>query len=244
LINAPIGVMKHGEAAGFCRPGGSNSKSARPRLTKGDKMKKMRMLGLCVVAAMAAMALIGAGTASATKLCSENTSPCPAGNTYGKGTSIKAQLVAGTKSVMSSGFVTIECSESTMSGKTTSAGGGAGVPVTGEITSVTWKSCKTSSGSSCTASSLGTPWPAEVSGSGGSGTMTVSNAGGKFTCTVTCEYSTKSASVSVTGGNPAIIKANSVGFSKIGGSFLCSSSASWSGTYEVTTPKPVFVVSG
>jgi hypothetical protein len=205
-------------------------------------MKHMKILGLCLVGAIAAMALFGAGTASATKLCSVNTSPCPAGNTYGKGTSIKTQLVAGTKSVMSSGFVTITCTESSMNGKTTSEGGAGAV--TGEITSVTWKNCTSGLGS-CTASSLKTPWPAEVTGSGGSGTMSVKNAAGKFTCGgTTCEYEASKASVSITGGNPAKAKASSVSFSKIGGGFLCSSTASWTSEYEVTAPKPLFIVSG
>jgi hypothetical protein len=203
-------------------------------------MKHLKMLGLTLLAALAAMALMGVGTASATRLCPENKSPCAA--PYKKGTSIKAQLVKGTKSVVSSGFVTVECTESTMSGKTTSDGG-AGVPVLGEITSVTWKNCQTTSGSSCTASALGTPWPVQVNGSGGSGTMTVSGAAGKFSCAVTCEYEAKTASVAANGGNPARIKASSVGFSRIGGSFLCSSSATWSAEYEVTSPKPLFVVS-
>lgn len=205
-------------------------------------MRNIKILGLGLLAAMAMMAIVGAGTASATKLCSVNTSPCPAGNTYGKGTAIKAQLPAGGTSVMSSGFVTITCTSSTMSGKTTSEGGAGAV--TGEISSVTWKNCTSNLGS-CTASALNTPWKVEVSGSGGSGTMSVNNPGGKFTCGgVTCEYSASKASVSANGGNPATIKASGVSFSKIGGSFLCSSSASWTSTYEVTSPNPLFVVSG
>lgn len=204
-------------------------------------MRYIKMFGLCLALAAVTMAL-GAGTASATKLCSVNSSPCPAGNTYGKGTAIKTQLVAGTKSVMSSGFVTITCSESTMSGKTTTAGGSGAV--LGEISSVTWKSCTSSLGS-CTTSALNTPWPAEVTGSGGNGTMTVSKPGGKFTCGgTTCEYEGSKASVSISGGNPARAKASNVSFSKIGGSFLCSSTASWSAEYEVTSPKPLFIVSG
>lgn len=204
-------------------------------------MKFLKMFGLCLALAMATMAL-GAGTASATKLCSVNTSPCPAGSTYGKGTSIKVQLVSGTKSTMSSGFVTVSCSESTMSGKTTSEGGSGAV--TGEISSATWKSCTSSLGS-CTASSLKTPWPAEVTGSGGNGTLTVQHPGAKFTCGgTTCEYEASKASISVTGGNPAKAKASSISFSKIGGGFLCSSTASWSGEYEVTSPNPLFIVSG
>lgn len=205
-------------------------------------MRNMKILGLCLLAAMAAMAFMGAGTASATKLCSVNTSPCPAGNTYGKGTAIKAQLVAGTNSTMASGFVNISCSESTISGKTTNEGGAGAV--TGTISSVTWKGCTSGLGA-CTASALNTPWSAEVTGSGGNGTMSISGAGGKFTCGgTTCEYSASKASVSVSGGNPATIKASSISFSKIGGGFLCSSTASWSGTYEATAPKPLFIVSG
>lgn len=205
-------------------------------------MKYLKMLSLCVVAAIAAMAVIGAGTASATKLCSINSSPCPAGNTYGKGTAIKTQLVPGTSSVMSSGFVTITCTENTMSGKTTNEGGAGAV--TGEISSVAWKNCTSNLGS-CTASSLKTPWPAEVTGSGGNGTLTVQHPGGKFTCGgTTCEYEGSKASVSVTGGNPAHAKASNISFSKIGGSFLCSSTASWSAEFEVTAPNPLFIVSG
>lgn len=205
-------------------------------------MRNMKILGLGLLAAMAAMAFMGAGTASATKLCSVNTSPCPAGNTYGKGTAIKAQLVAGASSTMTSGFVNISCSESTISGKTTSEGGAGAV--TGTISSVTWKGCTSGLGA-CTASALNTPWSAEVTGSGGNGTMSISGAGGKFTCGgVTCEYAASKASVSVSGGNPATIKASNISFSKIGGGFLCSSTASWSGTYEATAPKPLFIVSG
>jgi hypothetical protein len=205
-------------------------------------MKSMNRLALCLAATVAAMALWGAGTASATKLCSVNTSPCPAGNTYGKGTGIKAQLVAGTKSVMSSGFVTISCTESTITGKTTNEGGAGAV--TGSISSVTWKNCTSNLGA-CTASALNTPWAAEVTGSGGNGTMSISGAGGKFTCGgTTCEYSASKASVSVTGGNPATIKASNISFTKIGGGFFCSSTASWSGTYEATAPNPLFIVSG
>jgi hypothetical protein len=35
-----------------------------------------------------------------------------------------------------------------------------------------------------------------------------------------------------------------VSFTKIGGGFLCSSTSSWSAEYEVTAPKPLFIVSG
>jgi hypothetical protein len=205
-------------------------------------MKHIKVLGLCLLGALAAMALMGAGTASATKLCSENKSPCPAGSTVKTGAAIKGQLVAGTKAVFVTSFLTVECTESTIDGKTTSEGG-AGVSVKGEITAVAWKNCKSNGGGACTTSALSLPWLTEVTGSGGSGTMTVSNAVGKFTCGITCEYEAKTAAVSATGGNPALIKANKVSFSKKGGSFFCPATATWSSEYEITTPKPLFVVS-
>jgi hypothetical protein len=205
-------------------------------------MKHMKMLGLCLAGVLAAMALLGAGTASATKLCSENKSPCPAGSTIKTGAALSGKLVAGTKAVFVTSVLTVECSESTISGKTTNEGGGAGVNVKGEITAVEWKSCVSGSGGACTTTALGLPWLTEVSGTGGSGTMTVSNALGKFSCSgITCEYEAKTASTSVTGGNPAIVKANKVSFAKKSG-FFCPATATWSSEYEITTPKPLFVV--
>ncbi len=206
-------------------------------------MKHAKLFGLCLLGVVAAMAVMGVGTASATKLCSENKTPCPAGSTVKTGSAIKAQLVAGTKSVFTTSLLVVECSESTIEGKTTNEGGsGAAVPVKGEITSVVWKSCK-AGGGSCTAAALGLPWTSEVTGSEGNGTMTVLKSGGKFTCTVTCEYEAASLATSATGGNPAVIKANKASLKKKGGSFLCPSTATWTSEYEVTTPKPLFVVS-
>jgi hypothetical protein len=84
-----------------------------------------------------------------------------------------------------------------------------------------------------------------VTGSGGNGTLTVQHPGAKFTCGgTTCEYEASKASISVSGGSPAKAKASSISFTKIGGGFLCSGTASWSGEYEVTSPNPLFIVSG
>jgi hypothetical protein len=206
-------------------------------------MKHAKMFGLCLLGVVAAMAVMGVGTASASKLCTENKTPCPAGSTIASGTALKGQLRPGTEAVFTTSLLTVKCTESTIEGKTTSAGGGAGVNVKGEIATVTWKNCKSGS-TSCTTTALGLPWLSEVSGSAGSGTMTVNKAAGKFTCGgVTCEYEAASAATSVTGGNPAIVKASSVSFKKKGGSFLCPATSTWSSEYEITTPKPLFVES-
>lgn len=45
-------------------------------------MRQIKSITLAVVAVFALVALVGATTASATRLCSTNTSPCPAGNIY------------------------------------------------------------------------------------------------------------------------------------------------------------------
>ncbi len=52
-------------------------------------MKHVKLLGLIAVAAMALMALLGAGTASATVLCKTTTDPCPAGETYSGTVTVK-----------------------------------------------------------------------------------------------------------------------------------------------------------
>lgn len=64
-------------------------------------MRYLKILGLAAVAAAALMAFVGAGTASAeTTLCTETTTPCPAGKMWGPGqagmTEIHAESEPGT----------------------------------------------------------------------------------------------------------------------------------------------------
>lgn len=193
-------------------------------------MKYVKMLGLAAVAA-ALMALVVAGTASATTLTGSG------GATLGSGTTISAE---------NEGTVTlhppigdIECRESKVSGQTANAGG-AGVEVKGSIESLSFSSCNatvtvlakgelavkgigsnngslTSSGTEVTVEFVGFHCIFKTSGTG-LGTVTGSaTTGGNATLDI-------SATIPRTGGRS--------------GAF-CGSTAQWTGAYKVTSPNPL-----
>lgn len=210
-------------------------------------MKHLKMLGVAAVAAMGLMAFIGAGTASATELCSTNTSPCT-GTKYLSGTSVSAQLKSGTSAVLTSSITTVTCKKSTVTGKTTSSGG-KGVAVSGEITGLTFTECTTTNGTACTVNSVNKNYSASiVATGGGNGTLTVKkgtgagNPGASVQCgfLINCTFTAAEPALSVTGGNPAIAKANAIPLERSGG--ICPSEAKWDAEYEVTAPKPLFIV--
>jgi hypothetical protein len=105
-------------------------------------MKHPKTFGLAAVAAVACTALLGAGSASATVLCSAYQSPCFAKNTYAAGTSVKFAVEAGTsitfKTTASENLVT--CESSSLSTKTKNAGGKE-QRVEGELSSLALAGC-------------------------------------------------------------------------------------------------------
>src|SRR4051794_37824167 len=210
-------------------------------------MKQFKMLGLAAIAALGLMVMVGAGTASATELCSTNTSPCT-GTVYTSGTTVSAQLKAGTTAVLTNPISDVICTKSTTTGKTTSNGGGKGVPVTGKIESLEFTGCQTRSGVACTVKTLNIPYSASITATGsGNGTLTVTsggtgNPGATVVCAtlINCTFSTASASLGVTGGNPAFAKANAIALTPSGG--ICPLESHWDAEYEVTAPKPLFIV--
>ncbi len=181
-------------------------------------MKYVKMLGLLAVAAAALMAF--AGTASATTLTS------PEGTTY------TGEIVAtSTNSKLDGSFVTVECSHSQAKGNV--EGHGAGVDVTGKISSLTFTGCNytthvKAAGSLAINSSNG------VSSTGASVEITTSVG--------TCVFTTNGTSVgSLTEGTGATLDINSAKIPRTGGNFLCGSSGTWTGSYEVTTPGSLWV---
>jgi len=209
-------------------------------------MKQVKMLGLAAVAALGLMAMVGAGTASATELCSTNTSPCT-GTVYTSGTAVSAQLKAGTTANLTNPISNVICQKSTTTGKTTSSGG-KGSPVTGTIESLGFTECKTASGVACTVKTTNIPYSASITATGsGNGTLTVTkdlsgDPGATVECAslINCTFSTASASLGVTGGNPAIAKANGIALTPKG--LTCPLESHWDAEYEVTAPKPLFIV--
>jgi len=108
-------------------------------------MRLIKMLGLAMVAAIAAMAFIGAGTASA-----ESSAPCKSGasltscsSVWPVGTAVDG---SGTSELLSD-LVNVKCNV-TASGKITSSGLVKNGPVTGSL-HLLFSSCKTEGGTAC-----------------------------------------------------------------------------------------------
>ena len=111
-------------------------------------MRPLKMLGLAAIAAVAAMAFVGVGTASAvekTVLCKNATHPCtevyPA-ETSIAATSTNTQLKV---NVLFVGEVKVNCAESTVGGKTKEAQGQEGQTenhLGGQIETLTFTGCK------------------------------------------------------------------------------------------------------
>jgi len=105
-------------------------------------MKHVKMLGLAAVAAMALMAFVGAGTASAAGgvLCSTATDPCT--SKWAVNTVLDFSLEPGTSAKLTdtNGNLLDTCTESTVKGKLLANPDGTGT-ATGENTSITWGNC-------------------------------------------------------------------------------------------------------
>jgi hypothetical protein len=208
-------------------------------------VKHLKMLGLAVVAAAALTAFIGAGTASATELCSTATTPC-SGTKYLSGTAIEA---TSTKAVLVTNITTVTCTHSVITGDTTSSGG-SGVSVTGKTTSLTFTGCTDSNGEPCTVTQNAV---GNASVSGGTASATgkfsynvTSKTGASVTCFgLKCNFSLSSATLpgqNSAGGTPTI-KAENVELTRESGfEFLCPTTSTWTATYTIIKPDPLFVV--
>jgi hypothetical protein len=193
-------------------------------------MKYVKTFGLAVVAAMALMAFVGASAASAATLTS------PAGTKLGVGAEIDASIEKGTTLLLTAGFANVTCTESTVKGKITNAGG-AGVPVSGNIETLTFSNCP--------------GWHVKVLKKGtlaihGNGTLTSSGAEVTVSplegTSPTCTYVTNNTDIgTLTSGTPATMHINASLTKTASSGFLCASPAKWEGSYVVTTPGTLIV---
>ena len=97
-------------------------------------MKYLKMLGLAAIAAMALMAFVGAGTASATTLATK-------GVPENASVSIEATIKAGTSAILKdkNGTTTDTCTGSIVKGSTEAPY--TGEKVGGTVSSLTWSGC-------------------------------------------------------------------------------------------------------
>lgn len=199
------------------------------------------MLGLAAVAAAAVMAFVGAGSASAARVCMVNTNPCPGASTLGAGATLSASLTGGNAKLKTS-IGTVECTSSSTGGKLTNSGGGAGTPVKGTIETLSFKGCfvVVLFKFNCTVTTTfekGFTAPASIEGSGGNGVMTVTSGevepGAHVECaggTINCDYSTSSIVLDVNGGTSSTIKAVNEKLNRTGSN--CPETSEWTATYN------------
>ena len=197
-------------------------------------MKLIKMLGLAMVAAIAAMALVGASSASASgtvcKLGAGAQGSCPAGYEAYSGPITGLGLGQDT---FTSSFVTVKCNGE-MSGEIGATG-------TGSIKSVNWSSCTNNLGcSNTTAKASALPWAVLAL----AGTIHISNVLGSFSmeCAflgkVTCIYTAKTVSPTLENHSAAMpnamITANKLALTReTGSSGSCSEVGTWSALYDL-----------
>jgi len=196
-------------------------------------VKWIKNLALAAIAAAALMALIGAGTASATQLCTDSGGICTEYSGNITGTSTNATLATN--------LANVECSHSET---TINAFTSTGTPILGEVTALSFTGCQTEGvvHTACTVTVKNLPYSASLEGK----TLTVSDAvgaGAKVVCgtVLSCEFLTKSANLAITNGSPTVAVAKEVALSHETGA-ICPSTATWSATYSVTSPTGLTVL--
>jgi hypothetical protein len=196
------------------------------------------MLGPAAVVAVALCAFAGADSAAATELCTVNESPCAAVNMYPSGTAVKEQLKAGVLSVLTGTFL-VECQKSTIEG-TTQNTGSATETVKVLVTAMTFTECGV-----CTVTVNKLPALEIHASGGGNGTVTLSGFTATIKCSgITCKYAGGiTTGMTIIGGFPAKMVVNESRIAREEGpEAFCGAFGAWDAEYEITAPKPLFVV--
>jgi hypothetical protein len=205
-------------------------------------MKHLKMLGLAAIAALGLMAFVGAGTASATTLCTntkEEGGKTVCNVAYGVGTEISSSLKTGTSAILAntSGETIATCNSSSTKGSIQTSN--TGTWVGGAITELTWGGCSQTTDNV----SLGSLEIMQTTGDAG----TVVGKGSQVTLSifgVSCTYGTGEGTTlgTITGGEAPELAINA-SLPKTAGGFFCPGSGRWTANYIVTTPHAVHVVS-
>jgi hypothetical protein len=200
-------------------------------------MKHLKMLALAAVAAGALMAFIGAGTASATVLCSTTVETCPTAQKWGN-ISLDFSLVKETSAKLTetSGKSIVTCTESTVKGEITNTGSSTET-VTGPVTELTFKKCNLP----VTVLKVGKLEVHSIAGTS-NGTVT---ADGAFEVTVntvlfgSCIFKVEAGTDlgTLEEGKPGTLEWNVVAEKTGGNNPPCPETSFWSAKYQVTTPE-------
>jgi hypothetical protein len=203
-------------------------------------MKRVRRISTVLAISMFALA-VTAAAASATTIRSGSSTGSPyTGSVSGSALG---------NSLLESGFVDVTCTGSTLSGDITNSNG------TGDIDSASWSGCTSNLGGTCTVTANNLSWgvtATKVNGQNWDGTFKASSVSATVACSgtsvgsFTCTYRGSGTGDSVTGNlyNPdnanrpnstsdAQVDFIDEGLTKTGGSFTCSSTATWTALYKI-----------
>ncbi len=198
-------------------------------------MRYLKILGLAAVAATAFVAIVGAGSASATVLCSTTADPCPAGQKWPVNTTLDWSLTPGTSAnqVDTEGETLDTCNSSTMKWVITNAGSSVET-VTGTDEETTFGTCTFSTKTL----KLG-KW--EVHKIAGTSNGTVTSDGTTETTIniifASCVYGVTPGTDlgEITEGNPPVLHINAV-TEEFTSNALCPDTDRWTATYTLTSP--------
>jgi hypothetical protein len=198
-------------------------------------VKRVSILALAAVAALALTAAIGAGTASATVLCKSNASEtCPSLDLYGNETKLSASLEWGTNLTIETGRgeIIYQCKESKIEAQVSDAGG-EGKAVTTKDSAYSFGGCT----GKATLLKAG-KWEIKSSGSGNGEIIDWGTVLQIEVLGFTCEY--EFAHNSELRGSSSLPKIYVHGHLERVGTYYCPPNLWMSGTYNVT-PVPLFV---
>jgi hypothetical protein len=207
-------------------------------------MKRLAVRTIVVVVALVSLvAMFGAGSASATRLCKTTgiLTICP--EVITKSTPMKLVQLGSSKFEI--GITVVECSASTLEGETVDEGGaGAAKHVAVTFPKRSFTGCKDSKGNQCTVEPLRKAWNGGFFGSGNvDGTLEFDN-DWKFTCGADwCEDEVLVTNDGVVkGGNPAKIEVKLETLTlRAGSTNKCAQRPTWTAIYEVAAPAPMYV---
>jgi hypothetical protein len=208
-------------------------------------MRYLKALGLAVVAAATLTAIIGVSAASATVLCTETVTPCPAGKKIGpKGDAtdnfLHATLEAGTSTrwLTTGREPLVTCTESTVTAESELTGS-ATETAKAKVTKLTFGGCNAGI-------AVLNPGTLEVHWIEGTDHGTITSKLAEVTLNIigsSCTYgSLEGVDINtLTGGSMGTIDVGGI-LKRIAGPIPCPPSVIWEGDYTVTEPEPLYVL--
>jgi hypothetical protein len=201
-------------------------------------MRYLKILGLAAVTAAALTAILGAGSASATVLCSTTADPCPAGQDWPVGTTLDWSIVPGGTVLQTdtAGKTINTCKESTVKWTMTKTGGSTET-VTGVDEETTFAGCTFPTKTLKLANT-----EIHKIANTSDGTVTADGVTEVTINTVlfgSCIYGVPNGASlgEITEGKPATFHVNAITVKLAGSAIACPETDKWTATYTLTSPK-------